>query len=152
MSRLAALAYDYQDTTEACDTEKSPNAWRILLIEDNKSDILLTKKMLHDSSCSNRFEFTDVPRLVDALDLCKRQIYDLILLDLQLLDMDGISAVIAVRNQAPKTTMIVHSGSSDPNLKQEVLLCGAKHFLVKGRESPFSFQFMIQQSLNQISA
>ncbi len=152
MSRSTALAYDYRHAIEACDAAELSDTRRILLIEDNKSDVLLIKKILRDTSSSNRFEFTDVPRLVDALELFERHSYDLILLDLQLLDIDGIAAVAAVRNQAPHTTVIVHSGSSDPNLKQQVLLCGAKHYLVKGRESPFSFQFMIQQSLSQIPA
>ena len=41
----------------------------ILLIEDNKSDVLLFRKMLRGGTSNYSFEITDVARLVDAFNL-----------------------------------------------------------------------------------
>lgn len=119
----------------------------ILIIEDNRSDVIMIKKMLQDAPELRQFEYTDVPRMVDALELLESYSYDLILLDLNLLDIEGIAAVSALHALIPNTPIIVHSGANDSRIKHEALMCGARHFLVKGRESPFSFKFMVQQSL-----
>ncbi len=123
---------------------------RILLIEDNKADVLLVKRMLHDACESEDFTFTDVPRMIDALELLDENSYDLILLDLNLLDIEGTATIAALHAETPNTPIIVHSGANDPKLKEEALICGAKHYLVKGRESPYSMKFMIQNALIQV--
>ena len=125
---------------------RSPQT-RILLIEDNKSDVFLLKKMLIDVSGHNHFEFTDVARMTDAFKLLDHEPFDLILLDLNLLDIDGTASVAALHAEVPHIPIIVYSGTDDPKLKTEALICGAKHYLVKGRESPFSLKFMIQEAL-----
>lgn len=148
MSRSNALAYrrDY-DIEDEFVQDNAPSARRILLIEDNKSDVALIKRMLKDSFQENGLEFADVPRMVDALELLDNRRFDLAILDLSLLDIEGSAAVAAFHAQAPNIPIIVHTGSQCPKLRHETIMCGAKHYLVKGRESPFSFKFMIQQTL-----
>lgn len=121
---------------------------RILLIEDSKSDVVLIKRMLKDAAQGNNaFAFTDVARMDDALDILDHESFDLILLDLQLRDVEGVAAVAALHAEMGKTPIIVYSGAHDPALRESALMCGARHFLVKGRESPFAFKFMVQETL-----
>lgn len=120
---------------------------RVLLIEDNRSDVFLVSRMLRDASRENNFHITDVPRLSDALDRLDTESFDIVLLDLTLLDIDGTASVAALHAQRPATPIIVYSGAYDPQMRQAALMCGAKHYLVKGRESAFSLRFMIQQAL-----
>ena len=122
---------------------------RVLLIEDNQSDVLLVSRMLSEAWQRNTFDICNVPRLSDALDQLHAQHFDIVLLDLNLLDISGVAAVAALRMEVGGTPIIVYSGVFDPQLRQDALLCGARHYLVKGRESAFSLRFMIQQVLDQ---
>ena len=119
----------------------------ILLIEDNRSDVVLVTRMLRDVSHGEMFHITDVPRLADALELLDKNSFDVVLLDLNLLDIDGVAGVSALHAEIPNIPIIVYSGSKEHALREQALMCGAKHFLVKGRESAFSLKFMIEQSL-----
>lgn len=126
-----------------------PTLWRVLLIEDSKSDVVFIRRLLRDACTQSTLEVDDVPRMVDALELLDSQHFDLILLDLNLLDIDGAASVAAIHAVVPQVPIIVHSGTCDLQLKQEAMLCGARHFLVKGHESPFGFKFMIENALVQ---
>jgi DNA-binding response OmpR family regulator len=77
------------------------------------------------------------------------QSFDVILLDLNLLDMAGVASVAALHAEAPHTPVIVLSGTPDEQMRHEALMCGACHYLVKGRESAFSLRFMIRRVLDQ---
>jgi len=149
MTRTSALAMQTRNQAAANYGVLGPGVQprRILLIEDNASDVFLIQRMLCDVSGDHNFIFTDVPRLVDALELLDSTAFDLILLDLNLLDIEGTATIAALHAEAPRIPIIVHSGSNDPKLKAEALMCGARHFLIKGRESPFSLKFMIQETL-----
>lgn len=119
----------------------------VLLVEDSKSDAILVQRALCDASPGLDYDFTTVPRLVDALYLLDSQHFDIALLDLNLLDVDGLAAVSALHTASPSTPIIVYSGMDDSILRQQAVMCGARHFLVKGRESGYSIKFMIEQSL-----
>lgn len=124
---------------------------RMLLIEDNHSDVFLISRMLHEDCEEGAFDIVDTPRLAEALTLLDHQNFDIILLDLTLLDMDGVASVAALSAEAPTTPIIVYSGLHNPSLRHEALMCGAKHYLIKGRESPYSLRFIIQQTLDSCS-
>jgi DNA-binding response OmpR family regulator len=124
----------------------------ILLIEDCASDVYLVERMLHDASPSEEFDIMDVPRLADAFRKLDGNRFDLIILDLNLLDIDGVASVAALRAECPAIPILVYSGSEDPKLRNEALLCGATHYLVKGRESGYSLRFVIKQVLMQKNA
>ncbi len=120
---------------------------RILLVEDCKSDVFLLERMLENVSVNCFYEITDVPRLVDAFYKIDQEKYDLVMLDLNLLDIDGIASVAALRAQVPTLPIIVYSGMDDAKTKEKALMCGATHYLVKGRESGFGLKCMIERAI-----
>ncbi len=61
--------------------------------------------------------------------------------------MDGVSSVAALRAQAPQMPIVVYSGTDDAKTKEKALMCGAAHYLVKGRESGFGLKHMIEQTI-----
>ena len=79
---------------------------KILLVEDCKSDVLLLERMLEDVAVNCFYEITDVPRLVDAFYKIDREIFDLVMLDLNLIDIDGVASVAALRAQAPSLPIV----------------------------------------------
>lgn len=134
MSRYYALAFsDDMLGSHAAAVFPEYTPCRILVVEDNKSDVLLIKHTLRDlAPIPNATIFSDVPRVVDALALLDLVDYRLILLDLTLHDSAGTATVAALHAAAPHIPIVVYSGAHDPRLKEEALLCGARHFLVKG--------------------
>ena len=146
MTILHSYAIDTIDDINDIERSTYNNTTRILLIEDSKSDVFLVKRMLRNVSKDDELEITDVPRMVDALELLDDAEFDVVLLDLSLLDIDGVAAVTALHAVTPNTPIIVYSGTQDPKLREGAMMCGAKHFLMKGKESAFSLKFMIQQA------
>jgi len=122
-------------------------AVHVLLIEDSKSDAALVQRILSDASPHVRYDFTTVPRLVDALYLLDTHLFDVALLDLNLLDVEGIASVSALHAASPGMPIVVYSGTDDVTLRQQAVLCGARHYLVKGKESGYAIKFMIEQVL-----
>ncbi len=108
---------------------------RVLMVEDDSSDVFLTKRLLNGQEPSCRFSFTDVPRLSEAAGLLEKESFDLVLLDLQLLDAGGLSPLSVLRAAAPALPIVVFSGMSDEFVRGRAMRCGADAYLVKGRES-----------------
>ena len=119
----------------------------VLLVEDSKSDAAMVQRILSDASPHIAYHFTTTPRMVDALYILDTKMFDIALLDLNLLDVDGVAAVSALHAAMPDTPIIVYSGTDDVALRQQAALCGARHYLVKGRESGYAIKFMIEQLL-----
>lgn len=119
---------------------------RILLVEDCKSDVFLVERMLEEASLKS-VEIVDVPRLIDAFSKIDGQRFDLVMLDLNLLDIDGVASVAALRAEAPNIPIIVYSGMDDAKIKEKAMMCGATHYLVKGRESSYGLKYVIEHAI-----
>ncbi len=111
---------------------------KILVVEDCPSDVFLLQRMLDGQEDVQQVEITSVPRLIDAFRRIDEERFDVILLDLNLLDMDGVASVAALNAEAPGTPIIVYSGMESRQLREEAMLCGAQGYLVKGRENGLS--------------
>ena len=119
----------------------------VLIIEDSESDVFLVQSMLEEVSPETNYKITDAPRLVDAFKIVKRETFDIILLDLNLLDIQGVASVAALHAEVPNTPIIVYSGMDDPKLHRESLLCGAQYYLVKGKQTSGSLKHVIENVL-----
>lgn len=119
---------------------------RVLQVEDAQSDVYLLGKMLRDASPEYEFSILDVPRLTEAIEQLGKESFDVIMLDLNLLDTDGVSSVAALKAVCATVPIIVYSGSDDRRLREEAMLCGAQHYLIKGKESPYALRFMIENA------
>ena len=51
----------------------------------------------------------------------------------------------ASRGQAPHLPIVVYSGTDDVKTKEKASMCGATHYLVKGKESGFGLKHMIEK-------
>jgi CheY-like chemotaxis protein len=122
---------------------------RILVIEDCKSDVFLLEQLLENVSVDCFYEITDVPRLIDAFRKIDQEVFDLIMLDLNLLDIDGVDSVAVLRAQLPSVPLIVYSGMDDPKIKEKALGRGATYYLVKGREDGTGLKLMIEQAVTR---
>ena len=68
----------------------------------------------------------------DALILCRRLRPDLVLMDVRLPDMDGLSATRAIRNAQPEVRVLLITMYEAPEYASEALRAGAAGYLLKG--------------------
>lgn len=72
---------------------------------------------------------------VDAVSLIPQLAPDVVLMDLLMPRMDGISAMTALRNVVPKTRFVVLTSQVDPDAVRRALENGATSYLVKNASS-----------------
>lgn len=67
----------------------------------------------------------------EAIELCKETKPDVVLMDINMPDMDGIAATEAIRRTNNVTQIVVLSVQGDPNYMRKAMLAGARDFLTK---------------------
>jgi two-component system chemotaxis response regulator CheY len=72
----------------------------------------------------------------EAITQYKKNVPDIVIMDLSMPDMTGIDAIEAILQFNPQANIIVLSGSNFPETRQEVFDLGVKMFIPK----PFSFE------------
>lgn len=122
------------------DMDMTPNSFipsgpvRVLLIEDSPADAdFITETLSADKHHS--FRVKNAGRLSAGISLAAQEPVDVILLDLSLPDGRGLSTVVHMREAAPKTPIVVLTGSDDEILWKNALEAGAQDYLVKGEIS-----------------
>lgn len=105
---------------------------KILLIEDDPGDAHLIRKMLIESK-SAYFELEHFDRLSTGLEQLAQMEIDLILLDLNLPDSQGLDTIVKAHAKAQIIPVIVLTGLEDKNLAIKSISKGAQDYLVKGQ-------------------
>src|SRR4030067_1983662 len=67
----------------------------------------------------------------EAIDIAKDAKPDVLLMDINMPDMDGIAATEIIRKNVPFTQIIILSIQNDPNYMRRAMLAGARDFLTK---------------------
>jgi len=67
----------------------------------------------------------------EALDLLDRQPFDLVLLDIRMADMDGLTVLQQIRSRHPETAVIMITGFPTIDTAVECTKLGAHDYLVK---------------------
>ncbi|SDC79187.1 bacterio-opsin activator domain-containing protein [Natrinema hispanicum] len=119
----------------------SDEALQVLLIEDNPGDARLIQEMLHETEeLAKRVRPGEVSgrtpdiscetRLEEALETLADEHIDIVLLDLNLPDSEGLSTLETV-HEASETPIVVLTGVSDQQIGVKAIQRGAQDFLVK---------------------
>jgi pilus assembly protein CpaE len=67
----------------------------------------------------------------EAVLLCKQHHPDIVLMDINMPEMDGIAATEAIVGQAPNTQVIIMSVQSEQEYLRRAMLAGAREYLIK---------------------
>jgi CheY-like chemotaxis protein len=110
---------------------------RVLLIEDNAWHAGLVSHALARAPISSPeapvFDLTMHETLSAGIDALARGPFDVVLVDLELPDAEGVTAINEVRSFAPAIPIVVLTGTNDDALALDALRQGAQDYLVKGR-------------------
>ena len=112
--------------------EPSTALTKVLLVEDNDGDALLTRELIREVS-PNGYSVVHVSRLRDALSLLNEEAFDIVLLDLSLVDACGLDTVKQTSSAFPTMPIIILSGFMDEILAIETVRHGAQDYMIKGQ-------------------
>jgi diguanylate cyclase (GGDEF)-like protein/PAS domain S-box-containing protein len=104
---------------------------RVLIIEDNEDDIWLVNEFL-SQLVPRKYELHSSFKLSDALNRLENEVYDLILLDLNLPESKGEETLLDSRITDLDYPIIVLTGLNDEALALKAVQAGAQDYLVKG--------------------
>ncbi|QLG50559.1 bacterio-opsin activator domain-containing protein [Natrinema halophilum] len=131
---------DFQSAGE--EDPETADALRILLIEDNPGDARLIQEMLRDTEelaqrvkpsdeAGTRPDISRKTRLEDGLEAVEASSIDIVLLDLNLPDSEGLKTLETVHAETAETPIVVLTGVRDQQVGVKALQRGAQDFLVK---------------------
>jgi CheY-like chemotaxis protein len=112
-------------------TDGSSRAPRVLVVDDDPVDIELIRAHLGSARSERRFDVESVGTVKDALRRLAGHGIDVVLLDLNLPDAHGISAVSKITAGAPDLAVVVLTGLSDDATGLRAVQGGAQDYLVK---------------------
>lgn len=102
---------------------------RVLIVDDIPDTRENIRKLLQ---FERDFEVVGAARTgKEGIDLTKETKPDVILMDINMPDMDGITATENIRRDFPHTQIIILSVQGDPNYMRRAMLAGARDFLTK---------------------
>ncbi len=105
---------------------------RVLLVEDNPGDADLIAELLPRDG-PTLFEVECVARLSEALKCVGGDRFDILILDLNLPDSDGLATLRTMRQEASRLPIVVLTGNSDERVALAAIQHGAQDYLVKGQ-------------------
>ncbi len=109
---------------------KAAKPVRVLIVDDNASVRGALECAL--LSCDDLYPIGTAAGGEEALDLCGRVSPDIVLMDVKMPGMDGITATRLIREKYPSTKVIVLTNSITQDTAQEALNAGASTYLTKG--------------------
>lgn len=104
-------------------------AIHVLLVEDSATDADLFRKMFLRSG--KKGDLIQVERLSQAIATCNQQSFNVVLLDLNLPDSEGLDTVAEFRAAVPDIPVVVLTMMDDEELALQAMTRGAQDYLVK---------------------
>ncbi len=125
---------------------------RVLLVEDNPTDALLVEVALEEMAAPAPL-LTHVELLAEAKSALETGEFDVVLIDLNLPDSEGLVNFEALHEIAPDTPMIVLTGLSDESVAVAAIARGASDYLIKGEAQTAllerSIRYAIERKRNE---
>ena len=104
---------------------------KILIVDDHLMSRQGLKDMLRDQNTLYPI-ISEAENGAEAINLMSNEFFDLILLDLEMPKMDGLTTLCTLRENGNESPIIIFSFHSEEQLIQRILNDGANGFLSKG--------------------
>jgi PAS domain S-box-containing protein len=118
----------------------------VLLVEDNKINRMVVKNSLQHYNCN----IIEAENGLEAVEILKTRNFDLILMDIQMPEMDGIEATKVIRNGLKLSTPIIALTANA--FKTEIEKCrqtGMNDYVIKPFEETVLLQTIAKHTINK---
>jgi signal transduction histidine kinase len=120
---------------------------RVLVIEDNEDDFASVRLAL--GGAARGFDVRRAKAFAEAVARLESDGADVLLVDLNLPDSEGMDTFLRLNSRAPDVPVIVLTGLDDEAVAEEAVRRGAQDYLFKGRTPPESLVRAIRYSLER---
>ncbi|MCB0364753.1 MAG: sigma-54-dependent Fis family transcriptional regulator [Bdellovibrionaceae bacterium] len=118
------------------------------LIVDDESELRKTVAAILESSFQDvSFAITEAENGAKALEEVKKQEYDIVLMDVRMPEMDGLTALKLIKEQDPRTFVVIMTAHSNLKDAVEAIKCGAYDYLEKPVQ-PEKLKELVQKALD----
>ncbi len=106
---------------------KNLKGMNILIAEDNKINMLIARKFLKKWDVN----LTEAINGREAIELCKTNTFDLVLLDLEMPEVDGYTALTEIRKQYPLMPAVAFTAAIFEDIEIKLLQKGFSDYILK---------------------
>jgi CheY-like chemotaxis protein len=143
------MAWDFSVARKLFAQKHGAQFARVLFVEDSDSDIAYVKHLLKLQNDKYEYILESVPSLFEALQKLDDRLYDLVLLDLNLIDASGLEVISSLHVKAPDIPILVYSGVADQQWRERATGRGAIGYLVKGCDEGASLGRVIDETITR---
>ncbi|PYN83881.1 MAG: hypothetical protein DMD96_00615 [Candidatus Rokuibacteriota bacterium] len=104
---------------------------RVLIVDDEPRVIEVLREFFARFQHGHAYEITSAESVAEAVDILRRELFDLILLDMIMPRVGGLDLLKRIRTLGVKAPVLVMSGGWDIQKQGEALLAGAVGYLHK---------------------
>ena len=125
-----AKPMDLQETRDliaCCIRARLPQ--RVLVVDDSSTVRSVVRKVLQASRC--KLEAEEAADGSAAIELAKKQRFDIVFLDCQMPGLDGFATLNILRRTHPDLKVVMMTGTKDHRMEDRARTEGAKDFLFK---------------------
>lgn len=122
---------------------------RYLVIEDSKSDAMLFEHALREARNWPKYEICWRDNLASGISTAAQDHFDVILLDLNLPDSEGISTFRSLLSAFPKTAIIILTARGGEELAAQAMHEGAQDVIFKDRLDPYWVAHTISRAISR---
>ncbi len=108
----------------------------VLLVEDSFLDQELFRFQFNHFKGKDQFQLGVVESLAEAIQELQRGNVEVVMLDLNLMDSQGLETLRVLKERFPQLAFVVIAGTDDEEQALEALKSGAQDYVVKGQLEP----------------
>jgi PAS domain S-box-containing protein len=118
--------------TSVLESTLTPACLKVLLVEDCAQDAALIQELLSDDrELRASIETTNVVRIGEAIEILSSDVFDVILLDLTLLDSPKFNNFFRLQDGGINIPIVILIGADEEELAVNLIAAGAQDYLIK---------------------
>lgn len=114
---------------------------RILLVDDDEDHLFVTKRLLERKEPT--FELITTVSALEALQILETEPFDAVVADYQMVGMDGLELLRAIRSSGNDVAFILFTGKGHEEVAIQALNLGADYYLRKGDDPVIQYKKLV---------
>jgi PAS domain S-box-containing protein len=125
---------------------------KVLLIDDDEDDYILTKEIFHDIPHREQYKLSWINNYTEGINAMLKSHYDIYLVDYRLGKHTGIDLLHEAIKSNVDEPIIILTGKGDAKVDNEALQIGAADYLIKDQINPYTIERSIRYALKHTNS